>query len=129
MRKKNRNLRSSGGDEGGITSGLSSRHPFSIPKRNGFVSVGESCILKTNHFKPSTYCDNIYRYEVFMNYEFLSSGPSHATAISCGVKRAVMRKLCKMYRESHLRGRRPHMMEGTGYMHLDRFHLNLRPLL
>ncbi|VAH30844.1 unnamed protein product [Triticum turgidum subsp. durum] len=78
MRKKNRNLRSSGGDEGGITSGLSSRHPFSIPKRNGFVSVGESCILKTNHFKPSTYCDNIYRYE-----------------------------LCKMYRESHLRGRRP----------------------
>lgn len=64
MRKKNRNLRSSGGDEGGITSGLSSRHPFSIPKRNGFVSVGESCILKTNHFKPSTYCDNIYRYEV-----------------------------------------------------------------
>ncbi|VAH30853.1 unnamed protein product [Triticum turgidum subsp. durum] len=107
MRKKNRNLRSSGGDEGGITSGLSSRHPFSIPKRNGFVSVGESCILKTNHFKPSTYCDNIYRYEVFMNYEFLSSGPSHATAISCGVKRAVMRKLCKMYRESHLRGRRP----------------------
>ncbi|KAM3207425.1 hypothetical protein ACQJBY_062575 [Aegilops geniculata] len=110
MARKNKNRRrgGGGGGEGGIGPGPSSTVSLRVPrlkefvlgeslKRPGFVSCGESYDVKANYFKPSSYNENLYRYDVCIN----------PRATSPGVSRAVMRQLVTMYGQSRLGGRLP----------------------
>lgn len=77
MARKNKNRRpgGGGGGEGGIGPCPSSTVLLRVPrlkefvvgeslKRPGFVSCGESYDVKANYFKPSSYNENLYRYDV-----------------------------------------------------------------
>ncbi|KAF6994582.1 hypothetical protein CFC21_011248 [Triticum aestivum] len=102
MVRKNKNRHSSGGRGGRIGSGPSSTVSCSIPelqkfvpgeslKRPGFVSAGESYIVKANHFKL-TYNETLCRYHVLIDPKPTSAGD-------------VMIQLAKLYGQSRLGGR------------------------
>uniref|UniRef100_M8BNW6 Protein argonaute 1B n=1 Tax=Aegilops tauschii TaxID=37682 RepID=M8BNW6_AEGTA len=104
MVRKNKNRHSSGGRGGRIGSGPSSTVSCSIPelqkfvpgeslKRPGFVSAGESYIVKANHFKL-TYNETLCRYHVLIDPKPTSAGD-------------VMIQLAKLYGQSRLGGRLP----------------------
>ncbi|CAA7410653.1 unnamed protein product [Spirodela intermedia] len=68
-----------------------------FPLRPGKGSVGTRCIVKANHFFAELPNKDLHQYDVSITPEVTSRG----------VNRAVMERLVKLYRESHLGGRLP----------------------
>ncbi|XP_078445686.1 stabilizer of iron transporter SufD / Polynucleotidyl transferase [Wolffia australiana] len=68
-----------------------------FPTRPGKGSVGMRCIVKANHFFAQLPKTDLHQYDVSITPEVTSRG----------VNRAVMERLVKTYRDSHLGGRLP----------------------
>ncbi|XP_026666285.1 protein argonaute 1A-like isoform X2 [Phoenix dactylifera] len=68
-----------------------------FPLRPGKGSFGDKCIVKANHFFAELPDKDLHQYDVSITPE----------VTFCGVNRAVMGELVKLYRESHLGGRLP----------------------
>ncbi|XP_076930314.1 protein argonaute 1-like [Bidens hawaiensis] len=68
-----------------------------FPLRPGKGRVGESCIVKANHFFAELPDKDLHQYDVTINPEITSRG----------VNRAVMAQLVTLYRDSHLGKRLP----------------------
>ncbi|GKV05310.1 hypothetical protein SLEP1_g17339 [Rubroshorea leprosula] len=68
-----------------------------FPLRPGKGSLGTKCIVKANHFFAELPDKDLHQYDVTITPDIASRG----------VNRAVMEKLVKLYRESHLGKRLP----------------------
>ncbi|XP_022025767.1 protein argonaute 1 [Helianthus annuus] len=68
-----------------------------FPLRPGKGRIGESCIVKANHFFAELPDKDLHQYDVTINPEMTSRG----------VNRAVMAQLVNLYRDSHLGKRLP----------------------
>lgn len=67
------------------------------PKRPGFGTLGQKCVVRANHFLVDIADRDLHQYDVTITPEITSKT----------VSREIIRQLVHMYRDSHLGARRP----------------------